>query len=57
MRQKIQKSDLFKNRKITKIDGIDVNKILVSKGEPYGTKIYSNILPGTMTKTFLDHYG
>ena len=57
LRQKIQKNDLFKNRKITKIDGIDVNKILVSKEEPYGTKIYSNILPGTMTKTFLDRYG
>ena len=34
----IKKSDLYKNKKITKIDDIDVNKILVSKNEPYGTK-------------------
>ena len=28
-----------KTKKLFKIDGIDVNKILVSKKEPYGTKI------------------
>ena len=28
----------YKNKKVTKIDDIDVNKILVSKEEPYGTK-------------------
>ena len=32
------KSDLYKNRKVTKIDDIDAIKILVSKEEPYGTK-------------------
>ena len=37
-RQKIKKSDFYKNKKVTKIDDIDVNKILVSKEEPYGTK-------------------
>ena len=37
-RQKTQKSDFYKNKKVTKIDDIDVNKILVSKKEPYGTK-------------------
>ena len=37
-RQKNKKSDFYKNKKITKIDDIDVNKILVSKKEPYGTK-------------------
>ena len=36
--KKIKKSDLYKNKKITKIDDIDVNKILVSKKEWYGTK-------------------
>ena len=36
--KKIKKSDFYKNKKITKIDDIDVNKILVSKKEPYGTK-------------------
>ena len=28
----------YKNKKATKIDDTDVNKILVSKEEPYGTK-------------------
>ena len=35
----MKKSDFYKNKKVTKIDDIDVNKILVSKEEPYGTKI------------------
>ena len=35
----IKKSDFYnKNKKIFNIDDIDVNKILVSKKEPYGTK-------------------
>ena len=36
--KKIKKSEFYKNKKVTKIDDIDVNKILVSKEEPYGTK-------------------
>ena len=32
------KSDFYKNKKVTKIDDIGVNKILVSKEEPYCTK-------------------
>ena len=36
--KKIIKSDFYKNKKVTKIDDIDVNKILVSKEEPCGTK-------------------
>ena len=35
---KNQKSDFYENKKITKIDDIDANKILVSKEKPYGTK-------------------
>ena len=35
---KINKSDFYRNKKVVKIDDIDVNKILVSKEEPYGTK-------------------
>ena len=35
---KNQKRDLHKNKKIVKIENIHVNKILVSKEEPYGTK-------------------
>ena len=36
--KKIKNSDFYKNKKINRIDDIDVNKILVSKKEPYGTK-------------------
>ena len=34
----MKKSDFYKNKKVTKIDDIDVDKILISKEEPYGTK-------------------
>ena len=30
--------NFYKNKKVTKIDDIDVNKISVSKEESYGTK-------------------
>ena len=36
-RQKKSKSEFYKNKKVFQIDYIDVNKILVSKKEPYGT--------------------
>ena len=36
--KKIRKGDFYKNKRATKIDDIDVNKILVSKDEPYGTR-------------------
>ena len=36
--KKIKKRDFYNYKKVAKIDGIDVNKILVPKGEPYGTK-------------------
>ena len=36
--KKVKKSKFYKNKKVTSIDDIDVNKILVSKKEPYGTK-------------------
>ena len=36
--KKIKRRDFYKNKKVTKIDDIDVKKILVSKEEPYGTK-------------------
>ena len=37
-RQKNQKSDFYKNKKVFQIDYIDVNNVLVSKKEAYGTK-------------------
>ena len=36
--KKIKKSGFYKNKKIKRIDDIDVDKILVSKKESYGTK-------------------
>ena len=36
--QKIKRNSFYKNKKINNIEDIDVNNILVSKKEPYGTK-------------------
>ena len=36
--KKIKKSEFYKNNKVTSIDDINVNKILVSKKEPYCAK-------------------
>ena len=36
--KRITKSDFYKNKKINKIDDINVNNILISKKEPYGSK-------------------
>ena len=35
---KVQKSEFYENKKVFQIDDVDVNKILVSKNEPYDTK-------------------
>ena len=36
--KKIRKSTFYKNKTINNIEDIDVNNMLVSKKEPYGTK-------------------
>ena len=36
--KKINKSNFYKNRKLFKIEDIDINNILVSKKESYGPK-------------------
>ena len=54
--KKIKKNEFYKNNKVTSIDDIDVNKILVSKEEPYGTRIHLNTLLDTMIMMLLDHY-
>ena len=49
----------FDDKKTKKIDDIDVNKILGSKEEPYGTEnsfIGYNTLLDTMIMILLDHY-
>ena len=55
--KKIKKSDFYnKNKKIFNIKDIDVNKILFSKKESYGTKIHLKTLLGIIIKMLLDHY-
>ena len=54
--KKNQKSDFYKNKKVTRIDDIDANKILVSKEEPYSAKVRLNTLPDTMIMMLLDRY-
>ena len=56
--KKIKNRNFYKNKKVTKINDIDVNKILVSKEEPYGIKLRINLntLLDTMIKMLLDHY-
>ena len=41
--KKIKNRNFYKNKKVTKIDDNDVNKILVSKEEPYGIKLRINL--------------
>ena len=41
-----KKSNFYKNKKIFKLEDIDVNKILVSKTESYGTKNSSKYIIG-----------
>ena len=51
--KKIKRNEFYKNKKVTKIDKIDVNKILVSKEEQ---RIHLNALLSTMIMMLLDHY-
>ena len=44
--KKINKSNFYKNKKVFKIEDIDINKILVSKKESYGTKNSSKYFIG-----------
>ena len=54
--KKIKKSEFYRNKKAFQIDDVDVNKILVSKKEPYGTKNALNTLLDVMIMMLLDHY-
>ena len=54
--KKIRKSDFCKNKKLNRIDDIDVNKILVSKKESYGNKNSLNTLLDIMIMMLVDHY-
>ena len=54
--KKIKKIDFYKNQKAFQIDDIDINKILVSKKEAYGTKNALKYIIGYMIMMLLDHY-
>ena len=54
--RKIRKSSFYKNKKINRIDDIDVNNILISKKEPYGTKNLFKYFIGYNDNDILDHY-
>ena len=57
--KRIEKSNFYKTDKLFKIDGIDVNKILVSKREAFSTKISNKYFLGyddNETMTLLDDY-
>ena len=51
----IKTSEFYRNKKITSIDDIDVNKILVSKKNHVAQRIYLNTLLDTMIMMLLDH--
>ena len=54
--KKIRKRDFYKNKKLSKINDIDVNKILVSKKDPYGTKNSLKYFIGYNDNDIIDHY-
>ena len=54
--KKIKKSEFYRNKKVNSIYDIDVNKILVPKKEPYGTKNSFKYFMDTMIMMLLDHY-
>ena len=44
--KKINKNNFYKNKKLFKIEDIDINKILFFKKESYGTKNYLKYFAG-----------
>ena len=53
--KQIKRIDFFKRKKVTKINDVDVNKILVSKEEPYVQEIHSNTLLDITIMMLLHH--
>ena len=55
--KKINESNFYRDKKLFKTDDINVNKILVSKKEPYGKKkAHLDILLDKMILMTLNHY-
>ena len=53
--KKVEKIDFYKIKRLFKIDEIDVDKILVSKKEPYGTNKSIKYFIGYNMMMLLDH--
>ena len=51
--KKIKKSEFYRDKKAFQIDDVDVNNILVSKNEPYGTKNVLKYFIGYNDKDFI----
>ena len=55
--KKINMSNFYKSKTLFNVEDIDVNKILISKKEPYGKKKISfNILLDIVIMVTLDHF-
>ena len=54
--KKVNKSNFYKNKRLFKIDDIDVNRILVSKENLMIKKALLNTFLGMMIMITLDHY-
>ena len=54
--KKIKNSEFYQNKRVFQTDDVDVNKILVSKKEPYGTKMHLNTLLDITILMLSDRY-
>ena len=54
--EKINKSNVYRNKKQFIIDDMDVNKILISKKEPHGKKSSLKYFIVIVIMMSLDHY-
>ena len=53
---KINKSIFYRTKRLFNMDDIDVNKILISKKEPYGKKVHLNTSLDMMVMVILVRY-
>ena len=54
--KKIKRNSFYNHKKINNIEDIDINNILVSKKEPFGTKNSHKYLLDIMKMIILYHY-
>ena len=54
--KKISKSNFYKNKKLFKVDGINVSKMLVFKKKSFSEKSHLNTLLGMMIMMTLEYY-